>query len=106
MGGGGREIGTGELSTGSRTGITLFSWMTIPLVFELILARIVGLKELRRYFESTALVGFGRAYALIEKQVYTGRLSYSKYSSIIVTTIRTMYDSSFVNTRLCSSIGL
>ena len=38
----GREIGTGELSTGSKTGITLFSWMTEPLVFQPILARIVG----------------------------------------------------------------
>ena len=38
---GGREIGIGELSTGSKTGITLFSWMAKPLVFQLILARIV-----------------------------------------------------------------
>ena len=38
----GREIGTGELSTGSKTGITLFSCMTKPLVFQLILARIVA----------------------------------------------------------------
>ena len=30
-----------EFSTGSKTGITLFSWMTKPLVFQLISARIV-----------------------------------------------------------------
>ena len=38
---GGEGIGTGELSIGSKTGITLFSRMTRPLVFQLIFARIV-----------------------------------------------------------------
>ena len=42
-GGGGREIGTGELSTDSKTGITFFSRMTQPLVLQLILVRIVAL---------------------------------------------------------------
>ena len=41
MGMGEREIGTGEISTGSKTGMTLLSRMTKPSLFQLILARIV-----------------------------------------------------------------